>query len=87
MKKTALLFREHAVQRMFERGICEQAVRTAVDIGEVVQEYPDDQPYPSRLLLGWYEEQPIHIVAAYDEQTQTDIIMALQENLWVKTWR
>ena len=51
------------------RGIREEAVRSAVGTDEVIQEYPDDMPYPSRLVLGWDEEEPIHVVAAYDEQT------------------
>ena len=62
---------------MFERGIHEEAVRLAVDTGEVIQEYPDDLPYPSRLVLGWNEEHPIHVVAAYDKQAQTDIIITV----------
>ena len=59
MTKRALLFRKHAIQRMFERGIREEAVRSVVDAGKVIQEYPDDAPYPSRLVLGWDEEVPL----------------------------
>jgi hypothetical protein len=29
--------------------------------------YPDDKPYPSRLLLGWVESRPIHVVTATAE--------------------
>lgn len=32
---------------------------------------------PSRLILGWHENLAIHVVAAYDEQTQTDIIITV----------
>lgn len=60
---------------MFERTISEEVVRSVVDTGEVVQEYSDDLPYPSRLVLGWDREYPIHVVAAYDKQTNTDIII------------
>ena len=62
---------------MFERGISEAEVRYAIDAGEVIQEYPDDMPYPSRLILGWGKENPIHVVAAHDEQSQTDIIVTV----------
>jgi len=79
MTKRALLFRKHAIQRMFERRISEEAVRSTVVAGEVIQEYPDDTPYPSRLILGWDENRAIHVVAACDEQTQTDIIITVYE--------
>ena len=29
-------------------------------------EYPDDRPYPSRRLLGFDGDRPIHVVAAFD---------------------
>ncbi|NOT26197.1 MAG: DUF4258 domain-containing protein [Acidobacteria bacterium] len=48
-----LTFRLHATQRLFERGISIDDVRHVVEGGNVVEDYPDDQPYPSRLLLGW----------------------------------
>jgi hypothetical protein len=37
---------------MFERGLSKDAVITAIGYGEKVSDYPEDQPYPSRLLLG-----------------------------------
>ena len=42
----------HAIRRMFQRGITAAEVRRTVDSGEVVESYPGDAPYPSRLLLG-----------------------------------
>ena len=52
MTKRAILFRKHAIQRMFERGIREEAVRSVVDAGKVIQEYPEDAPYPRPAGLG-----------------------------------
>ncbi|MDG4595863.1 MAG: DUF4258 domain-containing protein [Candidatus Contendobacter sp.] len=59
-----LVFREHALLRMAERGISHQDVKAALERGEVIRHYPDDTPYPSRLLLHWIEGQPLHVVAA-----------------------
>jgi len=59
-----LIFRTHALRRMFERGITEGEVRMVLEKGEVIRDYPDDQPYPSRLLLGWCGLRPVHVVAA-----------------------
>ena len=62
---------------MFERGIGEADVKAVIGLGEVIQEYPDDVPYPSRLMLGWRRERPIHVVAAYDNQEKTDIVITV----------
>lgn len=59
-----LVFREHALLRMAERGIRHQDVKATLAQGEVIRHYPDDTPYPSRLLLHWMEGQPLHVVAA-----------------------
>jgi hypothetical protein len=49
---------------MFQREINEHDVRAILTTGETIEEYPDDIPYPSRLILGWIGKRPIHIVAA-----------------------
>ncbi len=53
MSANKLIYRNHAIKRMFERGIGEDDVRAVIDLGEVIQGYQDDAPYPSRLILGW----------------------------------
>lgn len=60
-------FSSHAIQRMFERGFQKDSVAKAVRDGEIIQEYPNDKPYPSYLLLAIISKEPIHIVVAYNE--------------------
>lgn len=67
-----LVYRVHAVQRMAERGIREEDVARVISQGKEIENYPDDLPYPSRLLLGWIERRPLHVVAATAEH---DIIV------------
>lgn len=64
---------------MFERGISETDVRAVIDLDEMIQEHPDDVPYPSHLILGWSREQPIHVVTAYDSQERMDIVITVYE--------
>jgi hypothetical protein len=45
-----LVYRLHAVHRMLQRQIGESAVREVIETGEVIANYPKDQPCPSRLL-------------------------------------
>ena len=61
-----LIFRVHAIQRMFDRGISETDVRDVLEHGEVIEAYPDDLPYPSRLMLGHCGGRPVHVLASDD---------------------
>jgi hypothetical protein len=65
-----IIFSQHAVQRMFERGIRTDAIRSVIESGEVIGDYPDDQPFPSCLFLGLFEGKPIHVVIAIDTVSQ-----------------
>jgi hypothetical protein len=64
---------------MFERGITIADVRNVLDNGEVIEDYPNDFPYPSRLVLGWRGIRPIHIVAADNLSAGETIIVTVYE--------
>ena len=74
-----ITYRFHAVQRMFERRITVEDVRYALETGEVIEEYPDDTPYPSRLILGCYRGRAIHVVAANNSIDREIIIITVYE--------
>ena len=42
----------HAEERFRQRGISIRDVGNAVKFGEIIEQYPDDYPYPSCLVLG-----------------------------------
>ena len=52
MAENRLVFRVHAIQRMFERGITEKDIQVILKNGKTIKSYPDDMPYPSRLVPG-----------------------------------
>ena len=70
-----VVFRVHAIQRMFQRGIDGDDVRHVLTSGEVIEHYPNDTPYPSYLLLGWRASRPIHVVAADDLASSATIVI------------
>lgn len=43
----------HVLKRLLQRGISQDSVVQAVLSGEIIEQYPDDYPYPSCLLLGY----------------------------------
>lgn len=56
---------KHATIARLERGITIAETEYALLHGEVIEHYPDDQPYPSCLVLGWLASgDPLHIVCS-----------------------
>lgn len=74
-----VVFRVHAVIRMFERGIPEEEIITVLDNGETIESYPRDRPYPSRLLLGYAAGRAIHVVAADNPEDAQTIVITVYE--------
>lgn len=79
MTSNRLVFRIHAIQRMFQRRISEEDVRHALTTGETIEGYPDDIPYPSRLILGWCGQRPLHVVLADNTQSEETIVITVYE--------
>ena len=61
------------------RGITEEEVYAVVNHGEVIETYPQDTPFPSRLVLGWIKRRPIHVVMADEPETGTIIVITTYE--------
>jgi hypothetical protein len=72
-----LIFRSHAIKRMFERKITLEDVRHVLATGESIREYPNDTPYPSCLIMGWAADKPLHVVTAVDAETGTTIVITV----------
>ncbi len=49
---------------MFRRQISRGDVRHVLETEELIRNYPEDKPYPGRLVLGWRNSEPIHVVVA-----------------------
>ncbi len=79
MSNEKITYRLHAVQRMFERKVSVEEVRYVLETGEVIEEYPDDTPYPSRLILGCYKGRFIHVVAADNYLDEEIIVITVYE--------
>lgn len=61
-------WRKHALQRLAERGILQRDVLEVLLSGELIEDYANDQPYPSALFLKFIAGEPLHAVAALDEK-------------------
>jgi hypothetical protein len=74
-----LLFTRHARKRILERRFGVDEVVSAAASAVVVEEYPGDTPYPSRLVLGRAGSRPLHIVLAGPTPEGDTIVVTLYE--------
>ncbi len=42
----------HAAKRLEQRGILIEDIISCIKTGEIIEQYPDDYPFPSCLILG-----------------------------------
>jgi len=64
---------------MFERRVSVDDVHAVLESGETIESYPEDHPYPSRLVLGWVGKRPLHVVVADNYAEQTMIVITVYE--------
>ncbi len=69
MKQT-LLFRVHAVQRMFERKVSIKQVKEASNTGTTIEDYSSEMSEPARLILGFQGRRPFHMVISENPETK-----------------
>jgi hypothetical protein len=74
-----IFYSNHAVKQMFQRNISTQEVEFVLENGKSIINYPDDKPYPSKLLLAFYEDRPIHIVCSINNEENTLIVITAYE--------
>ena len=61
-----MLFLLHAIRQMSkpDRMITSADVRTVIEAGEIIEDYPDDARGPSCLMLGFTDKRAVHVVCA-----------------------
>jgi hypothetical protein len=72
-----ILFRVHAIQRMFERDVPVTKVLGVIKTGEIIEDYSSEMPEPSRLVLGFQGKRPFHVVTSEDPETNVTTIITV----------
>lgn len=58
-----VLFSVHSLERLQERGIYRKDIVNVIMMGEIIEDYPDDYPYPSCLIFGAsINNQILHVI-------------------------
>jgi signal recognition particle subunit SEC65 len=75
---------------MIVRNILADDIIEVIEYGEIIVEYPNDKPYPSRLLLNFIKGKAIHVVVAQNSSSKQCIIITCyfpDPALWDKDFK
>lgn len=82
--KDAFIISNHARIRMFQRNISTEDITSVIAYGEIIEDYPDDEPCKAALLLGFTKQRPCHVVIAQCEDHVRVITVYIPEkDKWV----
>lgn len=70
VEKGQIEWQRHALERMIERGISREDVKKILLTGDIIEEYPDDKPYPGVLISGDLKTEHFHVVVAFDQESE-----------------
>lgn len=84
-----LAFKRHTFLRMHQRKISVTEIQEALEkASTIVEEYPNDYPLPSCLILGYTQyKKALHIVAALDLRERMMWVITVYEpsgDIWEK---
>jgi len=80
-----ILISHHARVRMFEHNVSTDKLIPIILSGEIIEEYPDDEPYPSVLILGFIDAVAYHIVIALcRDHIRVITVYIPEEDKWIE---
>jgi hypothetical protein len=82
VSRKRIRWQRHVLERMMGRDIFRNDVKQVLLEGELIEQYPDDDPFPSGLFLGFINDKPLHVVVGADrEQTWCYVVTAYRPDL------
>ena len=72
----AVVITVHAQERLRQGGIKIKDIKNCIMTGEIIEQYPDDFPFPSCLIFGYATNDKVLHVVASDEGSESRIITA-----------
>ncbi len=79
----------HTAERCRQRGITAKDIKQVVASGEIIEQYPDDFPFPSCLICGKDMSGKIAHVCMSDEGSASRVITAYypDKNKWDESFK
>ena len=74
-----IVFRVHAIQRMFERKISAGNVRQVLQSGEMIEDYSEDMTHPGGLVSGKRGQRYFHVIMAENTEDRELVVITVYE--------
>ena len=85
-KENKIIWSTHILNRMHQRGITRTDIVNAILCGEIIEQYENDYPYPSCLLLGkTVSKADLHIVCSICDNGMVLITVYYPDNRFNET--
>lgn len=66
-EQNKIIISVHAQERLRQRNIKQKDIMSCVMTGEIIEQYPEDFPFPSCLIFGRIQDgRVIHVVMSYE---------------------
>lgn len=59
-------WRKHTLIRLDERSIAQDTILEVILSGEIIEDYPENKPFPSCLIFKMLYGKPYHVVVGFD---------------------
>ncbi len=91
IKANRLRITDHADEEAQDDELSFEEIFTSVLRGDIIEQYPNDKPYPSCLVLGRnLKNEPIHSVWAYNNETNASVLITVYRpdlKKWMEDWK
>jgi len=78
IQKSRVRITDHADEEAFDDSLTYDERYSCVIQGEVIENHPNDKPYPSCLIMGKnFSGEPIHSVWAYNPENQWAVLITV----------
>jgi hypothetical protein len=80
-----ILISHHARVRMFERNVSTDDLIAIISSGEIIETYPEDEPCPSILMIGFIEAIVYHaVIAVCTDHIRVITVYIPEEDKWIE---
>ena len=87
VEENRYLITQHAQQRMGLRKVTHADIKYVVARGDVIEQYPDNQPHPKALFMTHVDGQPLYVSCAFDRSYAYIItVHRYDTERWLDPW-
>ncbi len=77
----------HAKERMGARLVSDDEVKRVVTTGDVIEHYPNDQPFPKALFMAHIGSDPLYVSCSFDGTNGYIITVHWYDpSIWIDPW-